>query len=162
MWHAVLACAGLAVAQTPPPPKPAAAPAVEYRYTSVDFGHAFMPLRDRLAKLADSLTRLGADGWEVVSLHRTLEGPVAGGGEPRNFFKRPVAAERRSKWEYRIVDLAGFGLNRSLPREPANARENVLQRLRDESADGWELVETFTDSGVSRVEQYFLLKRAKR
>jgi hypothetical protein len=160
MCYTLFACVAFMTAQVPSAGQANGYIALEYCYLPVDFHNPFISVADQFGKLVDSLNKLGMKGWEIVSLKKTLEGPLAGEGAPKNFFRRPLAENQRRKWEYRVLDLGEYGMNRTMPKEPANAQGKVLERLEKESLQGWKLVESFSGP-QGQTERYFLLKRAK-
>jgi len=165
MWFAIYASVCFLPAQSTSD-RPPLIQAVEYKLAAVDSGPPTQSMDERLKKYAEGLTTLGLEGWETVIVGDFLTPHTAAEqGRTQNVFKRPVAADRRSSWEYKVLDIGPVGLNRAFPPEPPGVRREALEKLARVNEDGWELVAAFFENdslGMPRSQRYFLMKRTKR
>jgi hypothetical protein len=161
-------CVSLGVVPAQAPTTPLK-PIWEYKAAELDTGNAFRAgVGERLAKLTESLNKLGAEGWELVQVGDVLS--IAGRDHmrriaQRSFFRRPTQDQNRRQWVYKSFDAGDLapGMSRGKEVDPV---EKLMDRLSQESADGWELTTAFIDRdrvwGTELSQRYFLLKRPSK
>jgi hypothetical protein len=81
------------------------------------------------------------DGWELVAIAYNSEEVVFGApssGTNYAYYKRPIRSQRRSKWQYKLVDLKEI-LRPVAPAADQHAESKAGGRIDRESAEGWKL-----------------------
>jgi hypothetical protein len=145
--------------------QPVGSPKTEYKLVNLDKGSGIDRLAFQLEKLRADLKKLGDDGWELVSTASFFQAGQDAADflhEPQFYFMRPVRADGRTRWEYSILELGEFRLQRRSPAETPDARSRMLDRLSRESVEGWQLAAAFyVDKWMDKSNPYrtFVLKR---
>jgi hypothetical protein len=139
MWLIMCASFGLVISQVSAPP---IAPPRMWEYKVVD-GRSARGLRKNWSpedekKWVDGLSELGTEGWELVAIAYNGEEVVFGApSSATNFlyYKRPIQSERRSKWQYKLVDLKEI----LRPGADRIAESKAGDRIYRESGNDWKL-----------------------
>jgi hypothetical protein len=113
----------------------------------------------------NELNKLGSAGWEFAAVANGQRPSLNGAPDTEPYyvyFRRATDQARRQKWEYKLVDFGellkpGWG-----EVVEASSEKKALEKLADESAEGWQLttwVNWPTGHSGRQYRRYALLKR---